>query len=214
MSSKETESSDYSDFSADHGGIIDASNIVGTRTRPKIHRMEYAPAATPLTRPEAVHPVQKNTAGEDNTTQGGFRIGDRHHSNGDEKNGDLVQLAEHFLLESEDDFKKANIFSVENDDGEGGWNEERSTMDMLLQLQRRSHRNMRISSTSESKPEPNRPSQKTKEKSAISLQQTKHRLEYAPAVAPWTRPTGERDECENSKSDEDHTTPGAFRINR
>jgi hypothetical protein len=35
MASKETESSDYSD-GVDHGGIIDASNIVGTRTRPKM----------------------------------------------------------------------------------------------------------------------------------------------------------------------------------
>jgi hypothetical protein len=176
--------------------------------------VEYGPAVAPWTKPEAVHHVQQKTAGEDHTTRGAFRIGGSHHSNGDEKNGDLVQLAEHFLCESKDDLKRANIVSVANDDGEGGWNEERGTMDMLLQLQKRSHRNMRISSTSESKPEPNGPSQKTKEKTAISLQQTKHRLEYAPAVAPWTRPTGERDECVDSKSDEDHTTPGAFRIDR
>jgi hypothetical protein len=116
MASKETESSDYSD-GADHGGILDVSNIVGTGTRPKIHQMEYATAVAPWTRPEAAYHVQENTAGEDHTTQGAFRIGGSHHSDGVEKNGDLVQLAEHFLRESKDDYKRANIVSVENDDG-------------------------------------------------------------------------------------------------
>lgn len=122
------------------------------RTRPeknKInHRLDYAPAIAPWTRPEAV--LEDDDSGdEDHETHGAFRITGSNPGSDCEEDGktvDLVSLAEqlvHGVTNVDGYYDTGSVILVENDDGEGGWNEERGTRDMLLQLQKmRSKRNL------------------------------------------------------------------------
>eukprot|EP00980_Cylindrotheca_fusiformis_P023957 scaffold11248_cov60-Cylindrotheca_fusiformis.AAC.1 len=129
------------------GGVILDATVTAAAVGRKLRTVEYAPAVAPWTRPVAIREDElcatttiPSIGAEDHRHHGAFRISGGNH---EESAATLTTLADHMDGEGASS-SEANVILVENDDDdEGGWNEERGTRDMLLQLKNlRSKRNL------------------------------------------------------------------------
>jgi hypothetical protein len=171
-------------------------------------RVEYAPAIAPWTRPSAIQVEEESESESEDeevihTTPGAFHVSGRQSVLiPSSYNNDLVTIADHAVHQKQDagevDDAVAVVASGDDDV------EERGTVEMLLQLQRRSQRKLLEAQAEEAQ---------------VQMVEDDHpqspsKIQYALAVAPWTRPLAVAvDDDENDEAEqEDHTTPGAFHI--
>jgi len=203
--------------------------------------VEYARASAPWTRPEAE--IEDTTAvieKENHTVPGAFRIAGRN-SLENEKDAkiDLIKVAQQVTMEEglqEQEnaaaaAARSSIVSVGSaaEGDEGNWDAATGTMEMLVQLKRRSQRHLKIAPDSlmeDEQQDDQQQQQEQEEEQVISTEchwsnddeqedkkQEEHhpqRPSYAASTAPWVRPTGERQI--SAELGENHTTPGAFRV--
>ena len=208
-------------------------------TAPKAsnNRNKYAPASAPWKRPEAQLEKEYEDSVGSLQDPGAFRV-IGHQSFSVLEDDDMVDLAK-VAEQVQEEPGVVSVGSVEGDDN-NNWDTETATMDMLVQLKRRmSQRNslkrvvlppetlaaMQDSDDDDDDEEEEADGtdqQKEEEAEVISTEchwavpppKTIPKPEYAAAIAPWTRPTGERQVSSSSDLEEIHSTPGAFRISK
>jgi hypothetical protein len=205
------------------------------------NRNKYAPSSAPWKRPEAeMEETDSDDDSENHKDPGAFRVVGRQSISvlDDKQKMDLIQVAQQVgedLQDTEDiadtENARSSIVSVGSAEGGGdagtSWDTETATMDMLVQLKRRSSTRKLILPPDNTMDE-GADQQQQQQQEVLSTdchwadgsgeeKEAAHkplnRPSYAASTAPWTRPTGER-QVSSGEVEENHTTPGAFRISK